>query len=176
MTHDIYDTFSCTKLFFAFAAQKFGDSKIIHYLCSVVIALQAKTMERDIFTSKPLRISGLKLIGGGKTLNISVLRTSLISLFFSFIVSFLCLACSKETSRSSYPEMQAYYVESCHLTEVAEDSVIRFSQKVNAFVLQHADAMDDPLYPKIRENIKAVKVKSGFYVNPEWDEEVNVNF
>ena len=53
MTHDIYDTFSCTKLFFAFAAQKFGDSKIIHYLCSVVIALQAKTMERDIYTSKP---------------------------------------------------------------------------------------------------------------------------
>ena len=72
--------------------------------------------------------------------------------------------------------MQAYYVESCNLGVAAIDSVQRFSQKVDAFVLQHADAMDDPLYPKIRENIKAVKVKSGFYVNPEWDEEVNVNF
>ena len=136
-----------------------------------------KTMMKHYrYTSKPLRISDLRLIGGGKTLNFSVLRNSLISFSFILVVSFLCLACSKETSRSSYPEMQAYYVESCNLGVAAIDSVQRFSQKVDAFVAQHVDAKDDPLYPRIQENIQTVSIRLGFYVNDEWDGESHINF
>ena len=133
-------------------------------------------MKHDTYTTKPLRISDLKLIGGGKTLNFSVLRSSLFFLSFILIVSFLCLACSKETSRSSYPEMQAYYVESCNLGVAAIDSVQRFSQKVDAFVALHADAKDDPLYPHILENIQTVSIRLGFYVNEDWDDDYDVHF
>ena len=142
--------------------------------------MQSKTLKTMMkhyrYTSKPLRISDLKLIGGGKTLNFSVLRNSLISFSFILVVSFLCLACSKETSRSSYPEMQAYYVESCNLGVAAIDSVQRFSQKVDAFVALHADAKDDPLYPRIQENIQTVSIRLGFNVNEDWDEDYDVNF
>ena len=93
-----------------------------------------------------------------------------------FIVAFLCLACSEETSRMSYPEMHAYYVESCNLGVAAIDSVQRFSQKVDAFVTQHADAKDDPLYPRIQQNIQSVRIQLGFNVNEDWDEDYNGNF
>ena len=136
-----------------------------------------KTMMRhNIYTSKPLRISGLKLIGGGKALNISVLRHSLISLSFLFIVSFLCLACSKETSRMSYPEMQAYYAESCNLGVAASDSIARFRQKVDTFVTQHTDAKDDPLYPKIQANIESVWVRVRIELGDDWSEDYNMIF
>ena len=95
---------------------------------------------------------------------------------FLFIVSFLCLACSKETSRSSYPEMQAYYAESCHLGVAVADSVARFSQKVDAFVTQHTDAQQDPLYTRIQQNIQTACTRLGIYINDEWDGEYNENF
>ena len=130
------------------------------------------------YISNPLIIRVLKLIGGGKTLNISVLRNSLIPLFVLTIVSFLCLACSKETSVSQpqYPEMQAYYVESCHLSVAATDSVQRFMQKVDTFVTHHTDAKQDPLYPRIQENIRSASFRLNINVDDEWDGEYNMTF
>jgi hypothetical protein len=72
--------------------------------------------------------------------------------------------------------MQAYYVESCRLDVAASDSVQRFSQKVGAFVTQHTDAKDDPLYPQINANIQAACVRLKIYVNDEWEPENNRNF
>lgn len=125
-------------------------------------------MNHYAYIPKSLNIRVLKLIGGGKTLNISVLRNSLIPLSLSFIVSFMCLACSKETSVSSYPEMQAYYVESCHLSVAATDSVQRFMQKVDTFVTRHTDAKQDPLYPRIQENIRSASFRLNITVDDEW--------
>ena len=135
-------------------------------------------MKHHTYTPKSLKVSGLRLIGGGKTLNISVLRNSLIPLSLSFIVSFLCLACSKETSVSQpqYPEMQAYYVESCHLNVAATDSVQRFMQKVDTFVTHHSDAKQDPLYPRIQENIRSASFRLNINVDDEWDGEYNMTF
>ena len=135
-------------------------------------------MKHYTYTPKSLNIRALKLIGGGKTLNISVLRNSLIPLSLSFIVSFLCLACSKETSVSQpqYPEMQAYYVESCHLSVAATDSVQRFMQKVDTFVTHHTDAKQDPLYPRIQENIRSASFRLNINVDDEWDGEYNMTF
>lgn len=135
-------------------------------------------MKHYTYIPKSLNIRALKLIGGGKTLNISVLRNSLIPLSLSFIVSFLCLACSKETSVSQpqYPEMQAYYVESCHLSVAATDSVQRFMQKVDTFVTRHSDAKQDPLYPRIQENIRSASFRLNINVDDEWDGEYNMTF
>ena len=92
------------------------------------------------------------------------------------IVSFLCLACSKETSRMSYPEMQAYYAESCNLGVAATDSVQRFSQKVDTFVTQHTDAKDDPLYSKIQANIESVWVRVRIELGDDWEGENHYDF
>lgn len=133
-------------------------------------------IRHNTYTSKSLKYSDLQLIGGGKTLNISVLRSSLIFFSFLFIVSFLCLACSKETSRMSYPEMQAYYAESCNLGVAASDSIARFRQKVDTFVTQHADAKDDPLYSRIVDNIKSAWVRLNMNLGDDWDEDYNMIF
>ena len=133
---------------------------------------------KQTYSISPLCATLRNLIGGGKTLNISVLRNSLIPLSLSFIVSFLCLACSKETSVSQpqYPEMQAYYVESCHLSVAATDSVQRFMQKVETFVTHHTDAKQDPLYPRIQENIRSASFRLNINVDDEWDGEYNMTF
>ena len=133
-------------------------------------------MKRDRLTSAPQGDTSRKLSGGGKFSYSALLRHSLISLSFTILVSFLCLACSEETSRTSYPEMQAYYTESCHLGVAASDSVQRFSQKVDAFVTQYADAKEDPLYPKINANIQAACARLGFLINDDWDGDYNGDF
>ncbi len=125
-------------------------------------------MKHYTYTSKPQGITSLKLIEGGKFSCSALLRHSLIPLSLSFIVSFLCLACSKETSVSQYPEMQAYYVESCHLGMAASDSVQRFSQKVETFVTRHSDAKQDPLYLRIQENIRTASFRLNINVDDEW--------
>ena len=135
-------------------------------------------MKHYTYTSKPQGITSLKLIGGGKFSCSALLRHSLIPLSLSFIVSFLCLACSKETSVSQpqYPEIQAYYVESCHLSVAATDSVQRFMQKVDTFVTHHTDAKQDPLYPRIQENIRSASFRLNINVDDEWDGEYNMTF
>lgn len=76
----------------------------------------------------------------------------------------------------SYPEMQAYYVESYNLGVAASDSVQRFRQKVDTFVAQHTDAADDPLYASIRDNIQSAWLRLNITVNDEWDGETYIYF
>ena len=133
-------------------------------------------MKHNTYSSKSLSIRVLRLTGGGKTLNISALRSSLISYFFLILVSFLCFACSKETSVSQYPEMQAYYAESCHLGELVGDSIQRFSQKIETFVTRHTDAKQDPLYLRIQENIRSASFRLSIYIDDEWEPEYERTF
>ena len=72
--------------------------------------------------------------------------------------------------------MQAYYVESCHLNVAATDSVQRFMQKVDTFVTHHSDAKQDPLYPRIQENIRSASFRLNINVDDEWDGEYNMTF
>ena len=133
-------------------------------------------MKQDRLTSMPQGETSPKPAGGGKFSNYALLRHSLILPFFVMIVSFLCLACSKETSRMSYPEMQAYYAESCNLGVAASDSITRFRQKVDTFVTQHADAKDDPLYSKIQANIESVWVRVRIELGDDFEGEINYDF
>ena len=72
--------------------------------------------------------------------------------------------------------MQAYYVESCNLGVATTDSIRHFSQKVNAFVVQHSDAAEDPLYPKIKANIRAVSFRLVITIDDEWEGEYYTTF
>ena len=55
-------------------------------------------MQHDRYSSKPAGRPAQKLIGGGKTLNISVLRFVAFLFILIIIVSFLCVSCEKEIS------------------------------------------------------------------------------
>ena len=72
--------------------------------------------------------------------------------------------------------MQAYYAESCNLGVATTDSVQRFTQKFDAFVAQHTDAADDPLYDRICDNIQSAWLRLNIAINDEWDGEYNMNF
>ena len=120
------------------------------------------------YKSTPLGSKSAIAVLGGKFSYSALLRHSLIPLSLSFIVSFLCLACSKETSITQYPEMQAYYAESCHLGVAASDSVQRFSLKVETFVTRHTEAKQDPLYPRIQDNIRAASIHLNITIDDEW--------
>ena len=126
-----------------------------------------KTMRYYSHHTKPLRTSVSKVIGGGcKSLNTSNLRKFEVSLFMFFVASFLCLSCQKEAFR--YPEMQAYYAESCLLPVATGDSITRFAHKVDSFVADYPDAKADPLYPGIRENIQKVWFRFTVTVDTAW--------
>ena len=69
----------------------------------------------------------------------------------------LCLgisSCEKQAEDVRFQEMADFHAESFGLYQVESDSVSRFSQKVDAFVVQHPAAADDPLYPEIQQNIQ----------------------
>ena len=76
----------------------------------------------------------------------------------------------------SYPEMQAYYAESCNLGVAASDSIARFRQKVDTFVTQHTDAKEDPLYSKIQANIESVWVRVRIELGDDFEGEINYDF
>ena len=79
-------------------------------------------------------------------------------LCLSLLLSPLFVSCyGDDTLR--YAEMQDFYVESQTLPEVSLDSVDRFSGKVDGFVGVHPDAVDDPLYPKIQDNIRSASIR-----------------
>ena len=128
------------------------------------------------YKSTPLGSKSAIAVLGGKFLYSALLRHALIPFNFVMIVSFLCLACSKETSVTQYPEMQAYYAESCYLGVAASDSVQRFSLKVETFVTRHTDAKQDPLYPRIQDNIRAASIRLNFNFDTEWEPEYEDTF
>lgn len=67
-------------------------------------------------------------------------------------ITLMIWSCSDDDV-TRYAEMKEYHAESQHLVETDEDSVFRFSDKVDVFVAYHTDAAKDPLYPEIQANI-----------------------
>ena len=142
-------------------------------------------MKQNTHTSKSLNISDLKLIGGGKTLNISVLRRSSIFIFTMIIVSFVCFSCSEETSVSQYPEMQAYYAESCNLGVTSADSIVRFVHKFGGYVKANPASTNDQYYQPTYDNmvhagslfgLTITSVTTGIKLETDWEDENVVNF
>ena len=113
------------------------------------------------------------LEGGGKSLIFSDLRNIAFPFYVIFIVSFLCVTCGKEISHD-YPELQAYYTESCHLNVATRDSVLRFTNKVADFVEVNPKAKYDPIYPEIVNNVNHVLF--GVWINTQWDGEEHLYY
>ena len=111
---------------------------------------------------KCFKISVLRLIGGGKSFDLTHRSASFSRSFPTLFVlcllgmALFCASCEKDVQYEGYPEMQSYYVESCGLGAPAVDidSIGRFTRKVDAFVAVNPDAKDTSYYPLIKENIK----------------------
>ena len=88
-----------------------------------------------------------------------------------FLLTFV--ACEKDISHD-YPELQAYYTESCHLNVATRDSVLRFTNKVADFVEVNPEAKYDPIYPEIVNNVNHVLF--GVWINTEWDGEEHLYY
>ena len=87
---------------------------------------------------------------------------------------FLAVACEKELTH--YPEIVAYHAESKTLDVATSDSVGKFNVKVKAFVAQHPDTTQDPLYPEIQKNIKANLLRLSLTIDDEWDGETFIEY
>lgn len=93
-----------------------------------------------------------------------------------FIGCLLVLGCEKQVVSEGYPEMEAFYTESCTLPAVTIDSVKTFSAKVDNFVANYPGSKSHSLYPKIRENIKSASLRIIIECDTTWDGETHINF
>ena len=91
----------------------------------------------------------------------------------------LCLgisSCEKQAEDVRFQEMVDFHAESFGLYQVESDSVSRFSQKVDAFVVQHPTAAEDPLYPEILQNIQNNSLRISITIDTTWDGEYYIEF
>ena len=101
------------------------------------------------------------------------------NIIFWSLTLLLCLgisSCEKQAEDVRYPEMVDFHAESFGLYQVESDSVSRFSQKVDAFVVQHPTAAADPLYPEILQNIQNNSLRISITIDTTWDGEYYVEF
>ena len=93
-----------------------------------------------------------------------------------FTVCLFMVGCEKQVISESYPEMKAFYTESCTLPAVTIDSVKAFSAKVGNYVTKHPESKSHSLYPKIQENIKTASLRITIECDTTWDGETHINF
>ncbi len=84
----------------------------------------------------------------------------------------MMMACEKDIVSN----MEAYYIESMGLQSVTLDSIKTFSNKVESYVAENPDEKENPLYPKIQNNIKSALMHITLSVDTTWDGETYINF
>lgn len=97
-------------------------------------------------------------------------------ILFLFAICFMAVGCEKEVISEGYPEMEAFYTESCALPAVTIDSVKTFSAKVGNYVTKYPESKSHSLYPKIQENIKSASLRITIVCDTIWDGETYINF
>ncbi len=85
-------------------------------------------------------------------------------LIFAIVAAPLFMSCEKESTNL----LEGYYKESMGLNEVPLDSVTRFSAKFDGFMAHNPDEVSNPLYPKIKKNIKSASIRIIITINDEW--------
>ncbi len=96
---------------------------------------------------------------------------------FVFIIGCLfVVGCEKQVISECFPEMEAFYTESCGLRSVTLDSVKTFSVKVNDYTTEYPESKDHSLYPKIQDNIKDASLRITIECDTTWDGETHINF
>lgn len=85
---------------------------------------------------------------------------------------FMAVGCEKDVIN----RMESLYKESMGLNQVTADSVKAFSAKVNNYVEQFPEEIENPLYPLILENIETAKLKITIILHDEWEDTTYINF
>jgi len=93
-----------------------------------------------------------------------------------FTVCLFMVGCEKQVNSEGYPEMEAFYTESCALPAVTIDSVKTFSAKVSNYVSKYPESKTHSLYPQIQENIKSASLRITIECDTTWDGETHINF
>lgn len=95
---------------------------------------------------------------------------------FVYLLFSVALFASCSNDEVHFVEISEYYAESCHLDQVTQDSIVRFSQKVAAYVAGNPLAKEDPLYPRILHNIQASSFSTNLMLDTEWNGETETTF
>lgn len=100
--------------------------------------------------------------GPSALLHLAFASCGRVFLYLLFLATFICC----KDDEVHFIEISEFYAESCHLDQVTQDSIMRFSQKVEDFVTRNPLAKEDPLYPRILHNIQT----SSFVItyDPDW--------
>ncbi len=93
-------------------------------------------------------------------------------LIFAIVATPLFISCEKELTNL----LEGYYKESMGLKEVPLDSVTRFSSKFDGFMAHNPEELNNPLYPKIKENIKSASIRIIITINEEWAGDTIINY
>ena len=93
-----------------------------------------------------------------------------------FAACLMVIGCEKEVLSEGYPEMEAFYSESCGLMAVTTDSVNSFKVKFNGYTTEYPESKEHRLYPKIKENISAASLRLVITCDTTWDGETHINF
>lgn len=93
-----------------------------------------------------------------------------IGLIAFLLAAVLLQACEKEAVAPPYADtLNSYYVESTHLGVATSDSISAFTTKVNVLTAAWPEVMDEPLYPRIVENIRQNLIRFEITIDGEWD-------
>ena len=93
-----------------------------------------------------------------------------------FAACLMVIGCEKEVLSEGYPDMEAFYSESCGLMAVTTDSVNSFKVKFNGYTTEYPESKEHRLYPKIQENISAASLRLVITCDTTWDGETHINF
>ena len=100
------------------------------------------------------------------------MRKTMISVLLCLSASFIYPSCEK----SSMDKMQLLYSESMGLKDVDIDSIRSFSSKVNDYVTVNPSERQNPLYPKIQNNIKSAALSITIEIDTIWDNTIDYRF
>lgn len=89
---------------------------------------------------------------------------------------FMMAGCEKEVIGEGYPEMEAFYAESCGLPIVTVDSVRLFSSKVDNYTDTYPESKEHSLYPRIQENIQAASLRITITCDTTWAGFLHLHF
>ena len=88
----------------------------------------------------------------------------------------ISLPSCEKSATDSFPIMESFYTESKGLKTVTKDSVNRFSDKVNGYVVTNPQARNHSKYKLIMYNIKDATLRLAIEVDDEWAGDTTIIF
>ena len=95
---------------------------------------------------------------------------------FCCLTFLIFLASCSNDDEVHFVKISEYYAESCHLDQATQDSIVRFAQKVDAFIAANPQAKEDPLYPRILHNIQTSSFDAGLALHTDCNDTDEINF